>query len=109
MPFGNDPLEDVFIMSYGADFTHEIELDPDDHIPSGTVITMRIYPQHQRRGTPIAEWVATYNAQLISWRVESEDSDEIPNRSWVRIYVSYPDEPETLEHCWYIGPVVRKE
>lgn len=57
----------------------------------------------------IAEWLrATITDEFVYWRVESEVSDLMHARVHFRNYVNYPDSP-TLDHCWYVGDVIRKQ
>jgi hypothetical protein len=57
----------------------------------------------------LATWPATaVTGGYAEWTIQSEQADLIPDRSFYRMYVSYPETP-TLEHCWFRGSVTRKQ
>lgn len=107
---GHEPLVDKMTLTLGADFVHEFETRPGDEIPSGTTAEIHIYPPGEKDTlVTIAEWAATdVTANKVIFRTESENVDLIPDRAHFRVYVTYPDTP-TLQHCWVLGDVKRKQ
>ncbi|WP_280350364.1 DUF7264 domain-containing protein [Nocardia abscessus] len=109
MGFGREPEPETITLTLGADYTQKINIPPETPLPDGTVVTIKFYPPRAKNTpTSIAEWAATVTPELVQWRVESALADAIPDKAHFRIYVSYPDTP-TLEHCWYVGDVIRKQ
>lgn len=107
---GHEPLTDKMTLTLGADFVHEFETSPGDEIPPGTTAVIKLYPPGQRNTlVSIAEWTATeVTESKVTFRAESEEADLIPDRAHFRVYVTYPDTP-TLQHCWVLGDVKRKQ
>lgn len=104
----NDPpiYEDIS-MTFGADLLVTLESAPGDSIPFGSTIRLDVYPP-QRRDTlvTIASVVGVITGNKIEFRMESEDSDELPDLAHYRIYITYPDTPD-LDTCWFEGSLVR--
>lgn len=107
---GNEPLTDKLTLTLGADFVHIFKTSADDEIPPGTTAVIKLYPPGEKDTlTSIDSWSATdVTANQITFRAESEAADLIPDRAHFRVYVTYPDTP-TLEHCWVVGDVKRKQ
>lgn len=107
---GHEPLTEKITLTLGADFTHRINADPGDVIPPGSTARICFYPPGRTDTlVPLAEWAhTTITDRYVYWRVESELADLIPKRAHFRVYINYPDNP-TLNHCWYVGDVTRKQ
>lgn len=110
MPIGNDPIStEKLILTAGADFTYRANAAAGETIPTGTTASIKIYPDNKTATAPTATWAASaVTGGYIEWLIQSTQADLIPDRSFYRLYVVYPETP-TLEHCWYRGTVSRKQ
>lgn len=106
---GHEPIKDPLILTLGADFVHRYKKNESDpEFPAGTESRIEVYTSKDS-STPVATWSASLiDTEFIEFRVESEDTDEIPARYHYRLYVVYPDEP-TLDMCWCYGDITRKQ
>lgn len=104
---GHEPIKDPLILTLGADFVHRYRknaADPD--IPEGTEARIEVYDD-KNSTDPVATWPASLvDTDAIEFRVESEDTDQIPDRYFYRFYVVFPDDP-TLDMCWFHGQIKR--
>lgn len=105
---GREPEKITLVLSQGADFTQIIKTPEDETFPLDTTVTIKFYVD-PNDSTPIASWEADVISTQAEWRVESEVADAIPDRTPFRMYVSYPEDPSSLEHCWFTGRVARKQ
>jgi|SRR5690606_4831252 len=106
---GHEPSKEPLVLTLGADFVHRYQkaaTDPD--IPAGTTARIELYSSKDTTET-IAVWNASLvDTDVIAFRIESEQTDLIPNRAHYRLYVVYPETP-TLDMCWFYGDVSRKQ
>lgn len=105
---GYTPETITLVLTQGADFTQVIKTPAGETFPLDTTVTIRFY-NDPNDTTPIASWEADVISTQAEWRVESELADAIPDRTPFRMYVSYPEIPNSLEHCWFTGRVARKQ
>lgn len=105
---GRTPEKITLVLTQGADFTQVIRTVEFEQFPVDTAVMIRFY-NDANDTTPFATWEADVTSRQAEWRVESELADAIPDRTPFRLYVSYPEEPTTLEHCWFAGRVARKQ
>lgn len=108
---GNIPIKDDLILTRGSDFAHTYHLntaDPD--IPEDTTARIEITETTDTDEPIIDTWEAVeVGARHIRFRVESEDTDPIDDRTYYRLMVSIPDTPDNLDLCWYRGQVKRQQ
>lgn len=106
---GNEPIPEKIVLSLGADFVQKFRADPGEVIPTGSTVHIRFYPPGQT-DTLVFTHEAACNVYdtYAEARIESTIADTIPRKAHWRVYISYPDTP-SLEHCWYVGDVVRKQ
>lgn len=105
---GRTPEKISLVLTQGADFTQILRVAEGERFPVDTTVLIRFY-NDPNDATPITTWEADVISTQAEWRVESELADTIPDRTPFRLYVSYPEQPNTLEHCWFTGRVARKQ
>lgn len=107
---GRDPIDEQIILTLGADFTLKINAPDNVLIPAGTAIYIEFYPPARPNTLDALDtWNGAVSSEFVEWRIESTLANDIPDKARFRIYVSYPDTPNTLEHCWYRGSVTRRQ
>ena len=106
-PIGRKPIVLPLILTAAADFEHE--LVPATVYPAGMTARIAFYATDATDAAELDSWDATTaTTSEVSWRIESEVADEIPTRSFYRLYAIF-DETPTLERCWFRGKVQREQ
>lgn len=101
---GYQPERRPLILTKGADFVQRLTPEGSP-FPDGTTAKIVVTSD---AGTVLATWDAVFTPTLLSWQVEAENADAIPNRSTYRLYLSFPGAPR-LDYCRYYGTINRKE
>jgi|SRR5690606_8883150 len=106
---GHVPAKESLVLTLGADFVHKFKKQPNDpDIPAGTTARIELYSSADTTDT-IDIWDAVLvDTDEVYFRIESTETDLIPNRAHYRLYVVFPDTP-TLDMCWVYGDVSRKQ
>jgi len=106
---GREPIPETIILTLGADYTLKINAPDGELIKPGSTVDIKIYPPKQRNTlTALQTWSGTVTPEYVTFRVESEQVDLVPDNAHFRIYIYYSDTP-TLGHCWYRGEVARRQ
>lgn len=108
---GHSPLKDDIILTRGADFVSRYDTLPTDpEIPDGASARIEITADRDSESPIIATWVSDeVTARYIRFRIESDEADLIPARYRYRLMVRYPEVPEDLDHCWFVGSIRREQ
>ncbi|MCD2099521.1 hypothetical protein QNA24_30195 [Rhodococcus qingshengii] len=107
-----EPIRENIKLTRWADWVHIYRKDPrDPDFPVGTTAEV-IVTKDDKIGSPIlATWPAEdVNTDEISFWVQSEATDVIPDRSVYQLMVHYPpvvDGAEVQDWCWYQGGIRR--
>jgi hypothetical protein len=86
---------------------------PAPDYPPGTTVKAIFYPYGQNTTLPLGDWtvIDTWDANVssdsVTWNVDHVDADAIPDRSIVRIEISYPNTPTDDVYTWMKGRVNR--
>ena len=105
---GNEPIKDTLILTRGADFVAAFAKHPSDpEIGAGTTARIEITETADTDAPILHTWNATsVSGDRIEFRIESEQTDDIPDRMRFRLMVRYADTP-ALDHCWRYGSIKR--
>ena len=104
---GFKPERARLILSTGADFILDLLPENNEWWPEGTVSHLDIL---DNTGNVVVTWTPAQVTQAaITYIVDATDTDEIPNRSRFRLYISYSDEEPQLDYLRYYGEVTRQD
>lgn len=107
---GRQPIPETIPLTLGTDYTLGLNAPAGTTFPASTAVRIDIYAKGKTNTlTTIASWAATVTTNRAGWRVESALADLIPSGAHFRIYITYPDTPSSLDHCWYKGEIVRDQ
>ncbi|WP_418345287.1 DUF7264 domain-containing protein [Rhodococcus pyridinivorans] len=108
------PINDEITLTRDADYVRTWQKHPrDPTFPPGTTAELVITRTNSMTAEVLATWPAVdVTSDAISFWVQSEDTNQIPDFAAFRLMVHYPpvvDGAETQDWCWYRGPVKRKD
>lgn len=107
---GNVPISEPMTLSAGADFLHEVHPPASVDLPSGTEAWYEILKTNATSASVEYTWDAAYiDSRIVRFRVESDDADLVPHGWHYRLMVRFPEDPEDQDHCWFVGPIFRKQ
>lgn len=108
---GFKPERATLIVSTGADFILEIKpATADGPWPTGTVSRIDVFEASGNVvGDQIDSWTGTATGPSITYQVESDTTDAIPDRSHFRLYIAYGDEEPQQDYLRYYGRVARQD
>lgn len=107
---GNEPIREDITLTRGADFAHVFARKPTDPaIPDETTARIEITDTDDVDADIITTWAGTVTADGVRFRVESEATDLIDDRTHYRLLVGFPDTPNSLDLCWSRGSIRRQD
>ena len=95
---GNIPALGRLSLIDGQDFTHEF-VEAVEELPWGSVVALELL--NASRSKSFGSWPVV-DMQI---RIDASDHAAIPQGSWFRLWVTYPDDGG--RYCWLAGPVDR--
>jgi hypothetical protein len=101
-PLGWSPIRITPILSKGGGWN--VDLGPNDlahppNYPTGTTVVAQLYPPDQDRTLPLAQWTVldtwtgTIANDIITFRVPTTQTDVIPDKALLRIFLTIPGVP----------------
>lgn len=108
---GFKPERATLIVSTGADFILEIKpAAVDGPWPTGTISRIDVFESvGNTTGALIDTWTGTVTGPSITYQVEADFADAIPDRSFFRLYIAYGDEEPQQDYLRYYGRVSRQD
>lgn len=104
---GFKPERSTLILSTGADFILDLVPENDSWWPEGTVSHINLLSS---AGSVIDTWTpAAVSEGVITYIVDADDADLIPDKSKFRLYIAYSEEEPQLDYLRYYGQVARKD
>lgn len=106
------------IFSKGEDWIVSIEPSPGSESPvwpAGTTVVAVVYDKDTVLSVPLAQWPVLFEwpAEIIEdvlyFRAESDEVDQVPSGSLMRIRVSYPNGTERDDFLFAKGTVARDD
>lgn len=109
---GFKPVRENIELTRWADWVHVFRKDAADPVfPVGTTAEVKITKDDKISSPVIASWAAeNVSEDEISFWVQSDVADLIPDRVVYQLMVYYPpvvDGAEVQDWCWYKGSVRR--
>lgn len=109
---GYEPIREKLELTRWSDWVHIYRKDPSDPaFPAGTTAEVKITKDDKISSPIIASWPAeNVSEDEISFWVQSDAADLIPDRSVYQLMVYYPpvvEGAEVQDFCWHKGSVRR--
>jgi len=107
MALDTRPIKDTIELSAGQDFQLTVVMPGTNELPTSTTAEIEIRESSDPDSPVLDTWDGICSTTTVSWWIQADRCDSIPDRAHFQMLIHIPSGGETLDRCWFNGPVKR--